>query len=116
MSRSLKEWAEEIHESNIEAGWWQGSWDKDRLASKIALIHSETSEMLEGLHKGLPDEKLPYRSNEEVEWADLFIRMMDYAGARGFDCDNAVADKRDYNRHRADHKPENREKDGGKSF
>jgi hypothetical protein len=82
----------------------------------IALIHSELSEALEGLRKGRSDEHLPHRLNAEVELADAIIRIMDFAGLKGYDIGGAVIEKLEYNRHRADHKPENRAKDGGKKW
>ena len=82
----------------------------------IALIHSELSEALEGLRKGRADEHLPHRLNAEVELADAIIRIMDFAGQKGFDIGGAVIEKLEYNRHRADHKRENRAKDGGKKW
>jgi hypothetical protein len=106
------------HEASVKAGWWEGvdTEDPNILGTKIALIHSEVSEMLEGLRKGLPDDHLPHRSMEEVEAADILIRLFDYAGVRGFDLSGAVAEKMIYNRQRADHKLENRAAAGGKKF
>jgi len=79
-------------------------------------MHSELSEMLEGVRKGKPDEHLPHRSSEEVEAADLLIRLFDYAGYRGLDIAGAYLEKRAYNDTRLDHKLENRRKEGGKAF
>ena len=79
-------------------------------------MHSELSECLEGIRKGIPDDKLPHRSMEEVELADTLIRIFDYCGAFGIDLDGAIEEKREFNRQREDHKPENREKNGGKKF
>ena len=129
LRRTITAYVADIHARSKNAGWWEGCahWqgirdgrliceDKTTLAMKIALIHSEVSEMLEGLRKGLDDSHLPDRSAEEVECADILIRLLDYAGARGFDLEGAVVDKLDYNEHRADHKPEARNAEGGKAF
>jgi NTP pyrophosphatase (non-canonical NTP hydrolase) len=51
-----------------------------------------------------------------VELADLLIRAFDLAGYLDLDLANAVLDKLDYNQNRADHKLENRVKEGGKRF
>lgn len=82
----------------------------------IALMHSELSECLEGVRKDRMDDHLPHRKMEEVELADTLIRIFDYAGEFGLDLDGAVAEKRAYNRKRADHKLEARRRAGGKRF
>lgn len=86
------------------------------VAQKIALGHSELSEGLEGHRKGLMDDKLPHRPMIEVELADAVIRICDLAGAMQLDLGGAIAEKLAYNATRADHKPENRAKDGGKAY
>lgn len=83
---------------------------------QIALIHSEASEMMEGVRKDLMDDKLPHRKMEEVEAADIILRVMDYCGGRGLDLGGALVEKLAFNTKRDDHKLENRELDGGKQF
>lgn len=89
--------------------------DRNR-AEMLCLIHSEISEAMEGERKNLMDDKLPHRPMAEVELADALIRIFDYAGRWGYDVTGALFDKLEYNKNRADHKPENRLKDGGKKF
>ena len=44
------------------------------------------------------------------------IRLFDLAEGLGLDLDGAIEEKLAYNRQRADHKPENRLKEGGKKY
>lgn len=105
------------HQLARSAGWWDNtSADAINGAVKIALIHSEVSEALEGLRKGKNDDHLPHRKAVEVELADAVIRIMDLAGAMKLDLAGAIVEKLAYNQNRADHKTENRNADGGKKF
>jgi len=124
---TIDQWLDACHSASVKAGWWDRqvdpfgngiilSQDHELYATKIALIHSEVSEMLEGLRKGKQDEHLPFRTQEEAEAADIGIRLFDYCKARGLDLAGAMADKMDYNAERADHKPEARNSAEGKKF
>jgi len=86
------------------------------VAEKLCLSHSEVSEAMEGYRKGLQDDHLTHRQMIEVELSDAAIRIFDLAGALGLDLGGAIAEKLEYNQQRADHKPENRAKEGGKAF
>jgi len=101
-------------------GWWtdaETGLPKHRnVGEMIALMHSELSEALEGARKGTNDDHLPEYTSVEVELADTIIRIMDFSGANGLRLGEALIDKLLYNAKREDHKPENREKDGGKKF
>lgn len=113
-----------------EAGWWNHKVEGDLtvvaqgdsllskalVAQKLCLVHSEISEAMEGHRKGLMDDKLPDRPMLEVELADAVIRIMDLAGAMNLDIGGAIVEKLQFNTQRPDHKPENREKDGGKAY
>ncbi|MND16972.1 hypothetical protein D3C77_04680 [compost metagenome] len=106
------------HELATRSGWWAGKdpHDPEQGAVKIALMHSELSEALEGIRKDTMDDHLPHRKSVEVELADAVIRIFDYAGARGLDVAGAMIEKLAYNQQRADHKLENRAKSDGKKF
>ena len=110
------------HQRSHAAGWWDDyiampeRFRKYFLASRYALIQSEATEAFEGLRKGKMDDHLPDRKSEEVELADLMIRVFDYAGAMQFDLAGAIAEKLAYNAHREDHSREAREAEGGKKL
>ena len=113
MSKSINELAVEIHQNNVDAGWWDKPREKGTL---LMLVVSEIAEAMEGERKDLMDDHLPHRKMAEVELADAVIRILDYAGAFGYDVEGAIAEKLEYNKHRADHKRENRAKEGGIQF
>ena len=105
--------ADYCHGLAKECGWW--ATDRN-VGEMIALCHSELSEALEAHRKDKMDDHLPDRKGIEVELADAVIRIFDLAGGLGLDIGAAMAAKLAYNANRADHKPENRAKEGGKKF
>lgn len=108
------------HKTATDAGWYTdpatGESVERNFGEVVALMHSELSEALEADRKGLMDDKLPHRPGQEVEFADLFLRVADTAAARGYDIAGAAIEKNRYNISRSDHKPENRSKVGGKRY
>lgn len=128
--KEIDEFCKKTHKRNVDAGWWDDleavkahlpvalhrkveTWF---LATKIALIHSEVSEMLEGLRKGKQDKHLPYATEESVEAADVLIRLADYCGNRNIDLGSLALYKMQYNARRTDHTKEARALAGGKSI
>lgn len=101
------------HNRSVDAGWHNTPREDGTM---IALIHSEISEAMEGLRKDLMDDHLPHRKMAEVELADAVIRIFDFAGLKSYDIESAIFEKLEYNLNRADHKLENRLKNGGKKF
>lgn len=69
--KSIDVWAEELHAIAKEKGFWDERSDVHFILSKIALIHSEASEILEAVRKDMG----PKAVTEEI--ADLVIRTLD---------------------------------------
>lgn len=117
MTSFLNELSKICHQANMK--WWEdpitGKQNRNK-GELLMLIVSEISEAMEGERKDLMDDHLPHRKMAEVELVDALIRIFDYAGAYGYDLDGAFAEKMAYNATREDHKPENRNKPGGKKF
>ena len=108
------------HKTAFDAGWYKDPETGDdvqrNFGEVIALMHSELSEALEADRKDLMDDKLPHRKGVEVELADCVIRIFDTAVALGLDLPGAIIEKNRFNQQRADHKLENRSKEGGKKY
>lgn len=106
--------------ASFDAGWHTdietGDLKERNKGEMLMLIVSEVAEAMEGERKGLMDDHLPTRPMAEVELADAVIRIMDYAGRFGHDIGGAIIEKMEYNANRADHKIENRTKEGGKKW
>lgn len=115
---NLNQLAQQIHEDNVAKGFYEGpaklaalinehgtDEDRDALkklfgAQRVALMHSELSEALEGHRKDLKDDHLGHRTSFEVELADTLIRILDAAGHYNIDILGAVSEKLAYNRSR----------------
>lgn len=116
--QSFNDVVDMCYNNSVTAGWWDNINPQDPyvFATKLALVHSEISEALEGGRKDKMDDHLIHRKAEEVELADAIIRIFDLAKARKLDLLGAIREKLSYNQFRADHKIENRAAAGGKKF
>lgn len=116
------ELVETCFKASFNAGWWtdlktgEDLRQVNNVPEKLMLIVSELGEAMEGHRKNLDDDHLPQFKMIEVELADAMIRICDLAGAKGYRLGEAMAAKLAYNANRADHKPENRLKEGGKAY
>ena len=66
-----------LHETAKEKGFWDGEYSHDKVGNKLALVHSEVTEVLEAIRKT--------KGSEQVveEMADVIIRLLDvYAAMR----------------------------------
>ena len=66
-----------LHETAIQKGFWEGSRNYDQIGNKLALVHSEVTEVLEAIRKN--------KGSQEIveEMADVLIRLLDlYAAMR----------------------------------
>lgn len=145
ISSTINDLSKSIYKHNSEVGWWDDLEklrsemenvldfidDEDHkfevlnsintsinliITQKLALIHSEISEALEGLREDLKDDHLPQYHMFVVELADALIRILDLAGAFNIPIGNIMMEKWDYNTKRVDHTREHRSGTNGKKF
>jgi len=66
--------ADQIHPTNVVKGFWNEPEVMDKYAAKLALVHSEVTEVLEALRKSQGKDKVT------EEFADILIRVLDLYG------------------------------------
>lgn len=113
-ARNINETAKLLYEANEKKGFWEvPQWAFNdvghqvphvkpeytllKKSEKLVLMHSELSEALEGIRKPGPDQHCPEFTQEEVELADLYIRLMDYSGGFNLRLGEAIVAKLAYN-------------------
>ena len=66
-----------LHQTAVEKGFWDGEINYDKIGNKLALVHSEVTEVLEAIRKTKGSEAIV------EEMADILIRLLDlYASMR----------------------------------
>lgn len=79
--KNINNIAAKIHK--IHAKWWVSLQDGKSLnrnrGELLMLAVTELAEAVEGIRQNLNDDKLKHRKMEEVEMADCYIRLLDFA-------------------------------------
>jgi NTP pyrophosphatase (non-canonical NTP hydrolase) len=93
----LHELQKKIHEQAKQNGWWDGS-PRSPLEIYVLAI-GELSEAVEEVRAGKPEfYKVGEKpEGEAVEVADAIIRLLDYAGYRGWDMEELIRVKLAFN-------------------
>ena len=101
---ALRELQRTFHARAREHGWYDDApvVTVDRIAARIALIHSEASEALEAVRDGLADNTAEWSTGAKPvgvasELADVIIRVGDLAEWMGIDLGAAVSAKHRFN-------------------
>lgn len=120
----------EVGSLSADAEYWREIMFPYVVGTKIALIHSEVTEMLESHRTGSMDDKIPFPGTV-AEGADVIIRVLDLIGmmdsnnatAHGFpamelnfNVGEAIVQKLNFNLERVDHNVDIRRKPGGKKY
>lgn len=98
----LNDLAKQIHTDNKEKGFYDGTI-RTPLEYHMLMV-SELAEASEAVRKGDPDHFVTEKGKPEgeaVEIADTLIRILDYAGFKGWDLDFIVEQKLNYNKTRS---------------
>ena len=107
MSKTIRCWADAIHENAKEHGWWDDAATAEEkhkiLPEKLLLVITELAEATEDDRNGTMDTYLSAGGKPEgfwVEVADAVIRILDLAGAFKVDLEHIIEVKHEYNKTR----------------
>ena len=101
---TIKELIKQSHETAVKKGWWE---DGDRPAGEMMLLMvCEVAEAFEEYRNGHSSKEIFYREDgkpegQAVEFADVIIRICDYAGQQEMPLLRAISEKLEYNKTRS---------------
>jgi NTP pyrophosphatase (non-canonical NTP hydrolase) len=118
VTKSINEWAAEVHGLARAKGWWSkqdsvplpdDSPNISEAAEKLLMVHSEISEAVEDLRTAKSNadlNEIRYETNGKpvghaIECADVAIRLLDYCERHGIDLEHAIEVKHGYNASRS---------------
>ncbi len=94
VEQTFKRLSSHIHGIAREKGFYEKMAGYLNRGERIALIHSEASELLEADRKSVePDKHCPEFPNHAIEMADIIIRVLDKAHAEDVDIGAAIVAK-----------------------
>lgn len=92
---SIRTMQHAVHENAKAHGWWDEPREDGTI---IMLIVSELAELLEEMRVGSREStKIDGFTSEEEELADAVIRILDFAGRKGYRLGSAILAKHEYN-------------------
>ena len=97
-SRTLFDFIRNCTDTARRSGWHQPP--EQSFGEFIALCHSELSEALEGYRENAQDKHLPHLRSQDVELADVLIRIFDYCGYHQIDIVQVLLEKMHFNQTR----------------
>lgn len=100
MEYGLDALAAVLHETAIVKGFWDGPINHDKIGNKLALVHSEVTEVLEAIRKNKgSEETVEEMSDVIIRLLDLYAAMMN-AGFLNHSLDETLIKKMEINSNR----------------
>lgn len=96
---NLKEWQERVYKTAVDKGWYDKSLPQPTSLERHMLMVSEIAEATEEVRNSkepiyIKDGK---PEGEAIELADCVIRIMDHFEHKGWNLEEAIKTKADYN-------------------